>query len=173
MGGGDGGASGSGPSDFGTGDFAIEYYFYPTQVASTRAILDMRPNSTPAAKPVMYILATGVLNYFTANALRIASAASTVSANTWAYASYVRDSGTGRLYYGTVAGGTATSVGSWADSTNYNGTGTIYLSTLFNSGTGAASSPGAMLFDSFRITKGNSRGYNGASYTIPGQFPSF
>jgi hypothetical protein len=154
------------PFNFGTGDFCVETWLYITALpASGYAIFEGlnigglgERNSTFVA----YIDTTGKINIFSSNAV-ILTTTNTVPANQWVHVAIARDSGTLRVYIGGTRGGSV------SNSTSMN-TGACVIGRLGDSA--------GYLFsgwmDDYRITKGASRGYTGATITVPATaFPTF
>jgi hypothetical protein len=110
---------------FGTGDFTIETWLYPTTVTSSvgQVLFDMRggnagSNAVPA--PMVYLQANGTLTYYVLGANTIAS--SILVANTWNHIALVRVSGSTKLYLNGVAAATV-----YTDSNNYGTTNTLTI----------------------------------------------
>lgn len=109
------------PFAFGTGDFTIELWAYPTGgLAATPSYIDFRGSSVPSPAPVFYN-DNGTLSYFVAGANRITASYSTL--NAWVHLAIVRISGATKMYVnGTQVGSTYT------DTNNYVvGTGGPYI----------------------------------------------
>lgn len=141
--------------NFGTGDFTIEGWFYFTALAASN-IIDCRANSASnGAFPTIYCLSNlGSLRYFVNSADRITGANGTLSANTWTHIALSRVSGNTYLYAnGAQAGAT------WADSTNYAGSGSFW-------GSSSNANPISGYMQELRVTKGVGR-YSGATCTVP------
>jgi hypothetical protein len=100
---------------FGTGDFTIEFWMYPTAAFSTTRVFStytggiaIYPNNSGNIVVDAYGVATRV------------TTSSTVSINTWTHIAVVRSSGTTTVYIGGISGG------SGSDSSNYTNTG-LYI----------------------------------------------
>ena len=100
---------------FGTGDFTIEMWIYPTALTSTEGatviFYDQRPASTDGNYPCIY-MESGQLRYFVNSADRITGL--TLSINTWYHVAVCRSGTSTKMFLnGTQTGST------WSDSTNY------------------------------------------------------
>lgn len=143
----------------GTSDFVLEGWFRMNSVSGSKTVLDTRLAGSNGAYSVVYVNA-GALTYYVDSADRISGG--TITASTWWYWAVARDSGTTRLYAGTS--GTASLIGSWSDSTNYN------AMSFYSFGKNVASGGGgevAGYTDEFRASVGTSRGYTGSSISVP------
>ena len=104
---------------FGTGDFTVELWFYPTSASSGLQLLDFR-GAEPSITPLVYQKAasTGVLEMYVNGAAKITSAASAITNNAWNFIAISRVSGNTRMYCGTS--GSIPQVGStYVDANNY------------------------------------------------------
>ena len=111
---------------FGTGDFTIETWAYFAGVSTQQNFIDLRSTAGSTA-PILYITATGVVNYSVGGAALISSASNAVPANTWNHIALSRSSGSSKIFVnGTQVGSTA------ADSTNF-GTTIAAIGGVFNS----------------------------------------
>lgn len=140
---------------YGTADFTIQFWAYPTSyTGGVQALYDQRTSGSQP-RPCIYILAN--MYYYVNGANRITT--TVPSLNAWHAFAISRYMGTTYLY---VDG---TSVGSWVDTTNYT-TSPIYIGT-------AGDSVGAQGFNGFvdemRVTKGVGL-FDGTSYTPTGPF---
>jgi hypothetical protein len=101
----------NGEFNYGTGNFTIEMWIYPTEVATTQYVYDARGSTQNG--PTIYFTSTGVLNYYATGTNRISGG--TVVANSWQHIALSRSGTSTRLFLnGTQVGST------WSDSTNYN-----------------------------------------------------
>jgi hypothetical protein len=98
---------------FGTGDFTLEYWYYPTSYADSLGI-DMRPASTQGAYPSMGPRATGSTIYYTNSTFRITSSTTATPLNTWNSIALVRYQGNTKMYINGVQEGST-----FVDNTNY------------------------------------------------------
>jgi hypothetical protein len=146
---------GSANLSFGTGDFAVEMWLYPTST-QTSFLADWRLSGN--AGPAFY-LQNNVLNFYDGGPLNVA-ASGTVSSNTWTHVAAARSGSTLRLYQD---GGL---VGTLTTSQNMGGPGNLsiaYHNNTYYTG----------YMDDIRITIGSARGYTGSTITVPaGPFPA-
>lgn len=98
---------------FGTGDFTLEYWYYPTSYTDSLGI-DMRPAATQGAYPTMGPRATGSTIYYTNTGFRITSSTTATPLNTWNSIAIVRYQRNTRLYINGVQEGIT-----FVDNTNY------------------------------------------------------
>ena len=154
---------------FGTGDFTIEYWAYPTS-GTNNGIFQISDTAGGFKQSAANSLA---MNIYTTNSVTIyvnqfnySTGNNTLPFNTWTHLAIVRSSGVTKLY---INGSLVTSIGtagSITDTTNYSGTYIViggYYSTsyLWNG-----------YIDDFRITKGYAR-YT-SNFTAPtSAFPIF
>lgn len=149
---------------FGTGDFTIEGWIYPTGVSGTDSVIfDLRSGSSANNSPVM-IIASGTNNlvYIAAGAARITGSA--VTLNTWSHFAVSRSGTSTKLFLnGTQVGSTYT------DTNNYLNPARLWV------GADDDGSPNAYYIgyiDDLRVTKGVAR-YT-ANFTPPTQaFPPY
>jgi hypothetical protein len=141
---------------FGTGDFTIEMWIYPTQLTggTQYQLFNTGPNNTGQAS--FRISTAGKLVFFADNSGPfIITGATTLSANTWQHVAVTRSGTTIRIYLNgssdvsgtsgySFGGGPSAYVGYWPSDTG----------------------PYFGYMDDIRITKGYAR-YSGASYTVP------
>ena len=108
---------------FGTGNFTIEFWYYPT-ATTQQGLLGFRPGSTNGAYPAIvgnYFGTVGTnggaqargFSYYTNSSLRI-SAANVLTANTWQNIAVVRNNGNTAAY---INGSQVGNI--YVDSTNY------------------------------------------------------
>jgi hypothetical protein len=159
-------AAASATYTIGTSDFVIEGFFRTTTSANNRTLIDLRPPSTNGAYPYIRWVASGTtLRYHQSSADRI-TATTTFANNTWHYLACARDTSGGvstvRLYWGVASGGTVPLLGSYVD------TGVNYANTIIGIGLSAFFTEVlAGNADDIRLTVGTSRGYTGATVSIP------
>ena len=132
---------------FGTGDFTIEMWIYPTSLAAEIILYDQRPITTNGYYPVIYML-SGQLRYFINGTDTITG--STLSTNTWYHVAICRSGTSTKMFLnGTQTGST------WTDSSIYlNGTNRPIIATHgYNPGQSSYTG----YIDDLRITKGVAR----------------
>lgn len=149
----------------GTADFTLEIRYQPFSTASALNLIDMRPGAN-GFYPTIDISATGKVLYFTNNITRITGTTSLLPGRDY-FIAYTRASGTGTLWFG-QGGGTASSEGTWADTSTYAATGDIFIAgSFFRSGPPAGSA-----WDEIRLTVGTAR-YS-SSFPVPtDRFPDY
>lgn len=104
---------GSSAFAFGTGDFTIEFWVYPTTLTSGSVFYDSRPASTSGVYPVLDVT-TGNFIRFSNDAGFVITATLALTLNAWNFVALSRVSGTTRLFInGTQSGG------NYTDSKNY------------------------------------------------------
>ena len=101
---------------FGTKDFTIEFWYYPTSITTSVTVLGFRPLSTEGTYPT--ILAsfgtTGTIALYSSGATRLVSATNALIINQWNSVALVRSSASTKIYInGNQSGGT------YVDTTNY------------------------------------------------------
>jgi hypothetical protein len=147
---------------FGTQDWVIEGWFYPTG-SFGGTLVTARSSTGVVGGPTVVIDGSGLLQYFIASAdnstWQIAGTGSGVSLtlNAWQHIAIVRSGSTLRAYKDGV-GGTSVSI-SEGIGTNGN------LSLMAGSAAGGQNVSGYV--DDFRITVGSDRGYTGSTITVP------
>ena len=133
---------------FGTGDFTIECWLYPTTNNQNCNFFDARPSATNGLYPNISLSASGnQVLWYTNSATQIT--AGTLSPNAWYHLAVVRNSGSTKIYInGTQSGGTYT------DTNNYLCGAPVVL------GAGSltlGSTPYTGYISDFRVTKGYAR----------------
>lgn len=149
---------------FGTGNFTIEFWMYPTNPALgfAQSIYDQRPTSTSGLYPTIYFDGSGNILYYTNSANRITG--STISANAWYHIALTRSGTSTKLFInGTQSGSTYT------DSNNYiNSSGRPWIGQ-FSDSTAPTTTYALTCFNGYiedlRVTKGIAR-YT-ANFTAP------
>jgi hypothetical protein len=149
---------------FGTGNFTIEFWMYPTNPALgfVQSIYDQRPTSTQGLYPTIYFDGSGNILYYTNSVNRITG--STISANAWYHIALTRSGTSTKLFInGTQSGSTYT------DSNNYiNSSGRPWIGQ-FSDSTSPLITNALNCFNGYiedlRITKGVAR-YT-ANFTAP------
>jgi hypothetical protein len=106
--------AGQAPFVFGTGDFTIELWVYPTSFATFPTFIDMRDPGGTGGGTNFYCMTNGELRFASSNVDRIVSGAAVLSLNTWAHIALCRIGTSTKMYLnGTQVGSTYT------DTTNY------------------------------------------------------
>lgn len=98
---------------FGTNDFTIEYWYYPTSYTDSLGV-DMRPIATTGAYPTVGPRATGSTIYYVNGVFRITSLTTATPLNQWSSVAIVRYQGNTKMYINGVQEGVT-----FADNTNY------------------------------------------------------
>jgi hypothetical protein len=145
---------------YGTGNYTIECWLYPTTGATNQRTILGRESTGDVSIPYIYLKQTSgyLAVYYSSD---IASTSAAISQNTWTHVAVSRASGTTRIFVNGVQDGTG------ADTTNLISPNFI---TIGASGSGAAL-PFTGYIDDLRITKGYAR-YT-ANFTPPTQaFPN-
>jgi len=138
---------------FGTGDFAIEAFVYPTTIAAGK-IFDFRTASPEVAALIdMDGSGTVQLNVNGSNVI----SGGTLTANSWFHIAVSRVSGTTSLFVNGTRVGAA-----YTDSNNYGNTKPLKIGANLN---GADAFTGYI--DEIRVSKGQARYANAASITVP------
>jgi hypothetical protein len=140
---------------FGTGDFTIEAWLYPTSFSTTNGpmFIDFRPNGTNSTSYFAIGISTGgVLNYSSNNNTYI-TAGTALSLNTWTHVVVARSSSTVKMFLnGTQTGSSYTDTNSYIGGTNRP---VIGANGFEQPSSGVDSFIGYM--DDIRITKGYAR----------------
>lgn len=141
---------------FGTGDFTIEAWIYPTSVNSGGNVFDNR-NSEPNVAPLWFLDTTAKLHlYVNGVDNKILTASNVMTNGSWHFLALSRVSGNTRMYVnGTQVGST------YVDANNYIKGGGAFGAS-FN---GASAMVNAFLGDT-RVTVGVGR-YSGTTHTVP------
>ena len=102
---------------FGTGDFTIEMWIYPSSVSGTRILYDSRPAGLQTTQPTLYM--SGALVVYYANSGNRIVATSSVSVNTWNHIALCRSGSSTRLFLnGTQEGSTYTDTIDYTNTTD-------------------------------------------------------
>lgn len=134
----------TGPS-FGTGDFCVECWVYPTVNNNTLILFDTRTADNDSTGFAFYLRSTGKLAYIYGNGV-VVEGTTTYSANTWHHVAVTRISGTVKLYLNGVQ------EASFAQANSYSNTAWKIGHQWSVSG---ALTPGYI--DDFRVTQGVGR----------------
>lgn len=130
---------------FGTGDFTIEMWIYPT-AGTSKMLYDSRV--TTGVYPTIYINASNAITFYTNGADRITGAAPTL--NTWQHIAVVRYSGVTKLYVNGTQSGS-----SYTDANVYLNAAARPVIGADGSSLGSQNYAGYM--DDIRVTKGYAR----------------
>ena len=98
---------------FGSGDFSLEAFVYPTASGSAMKIYDARPNTTPGNFPVFERNASNVAVFYV-DTTALITGTTVIQANTWTHVLVSRVSGNLRLFVNGVQDGSTVS-----NSTNF------------------------------------------------------
>lgn len=114
----------------GTGDFTVEAWINPTNVATTAYIMSMNyEGTTPSGQWALYMTGAGATKQFWFNSSagnNMASATVNLAANAWAHVAYTRSGTSGRFFVNGVQVGTTLT-----DSKNYPAaSGTFYVGRM-------------------------------------------
>jgi hypothetical protein len=101
---------------FGTGNFTIEFWYYPTSVTIQASLLGFRPLGLDGSYPAVLaaFTATGTIGYYTNNSFRLVTPVNSITINQWNAVAVVRAAGNTRIYINGVQSGTTL-----VDSVNY------------------------------------------------------
>ena len=135
---------------YGTGDFTIEFWYYPTSFAASAIpiILDQRTSGATEVVPTIITNTSGLLQYYVNGATRITG--STLTTNQWYHIAICRSGTSTKMFLNGVQDGST-----YSDSNNY-------ATSLVSLGAYSPSPTGYYIFGyigGVRITKG------GALYT--------
>ncbi len=134
--------SGGGADAFGTGDWTIEFYFFPIVLIGTMIITDFRTTNPDAAPAIYYNGST--INYFTVNADRIMG--TSIPTGSWSYIALSKVSGNTRMFIdGNQVGSTYVDANSYTNSAMCLGSG-FSAGQIING-----------YIDEYRVTKGVGR----------------
>ena len=139
---------------FGTGDYTVEGWIYPTTAGNSRCIIDFRAG---AGTDNAVFVGININNkpYFLVNNVAEIVATTSVTQNAWNHIALVKNSGTTTLYLNGVSQGT------YADAVDYGVAKPLIIGNTF-----AATAAFAGYIDEFRVTKGLAR-YT-ANFGVPG-----
>jgi hypothetical protein len=149
-------ASTSSAFSFGTGDFCVEMWVYPSGASAYQTLFSTRSSDTNEdADNVFLGFNTGTLTPIVFTSSLVLSGSASLSAGAWSHIAFVRASGVISIYLN------GTRIGNASFSTSITGTNASIGLTQNNEHQFAG------YIDDVRITKGNARGYAGASITVP------
>ena len=138
-------ASSSPNYGYGSGDFTLEFWAYPTSSSGIQVLIDQRTGSSTSAVPTIYT-SSGTIYYYVSGSNRITGGS--LSLNQWSHISICRSGTSTKLFInGTQSGSTFTDT-------------TTYLNAPVRVGDGndgAGPYPYSGYIDDLRITKGFAR----------------
>jgi hypothetical protein len=138
---------------FGTGDFTVEAWVYPTVGSAYRSLFDFR---SAAIEQSIYLgINTSNQLYLYVNGVITITTAATVSLSAWTHVALVRSSGTTKIYLNGTQSGS-----SWVDITNYGTTKPLRIGADWSAAYGFTG-----YIDDVRIEKGVAK-YT-ANFTAP------
>lgn len=151
--------TGSGYSllNLGTVDFTIEFWWYHTVTNSGKPLIDFRPTAANGAYPYIYFSSTS-LAYYVSSANRITTSAGAVTTSNWHHIAISRVSGVTTMYLN------GSTIGTWADATNYSVGATVPLIGANSVSSGQVYSNGYM--DGLRVVVGRSVFNGGSAPTV-------
>jgi hypothetical protein len=141
--------------NYGSGDFTLEFWFYPTSVGSG-VVWDQRPAGTNGLYPSLYTDGSSNMRYYTNSADRITGTGGLLTNNAWHHIAVCKASGSTKMFIdGTQNGST------YADGNTYLQGPIVIGSSSFSIGTSQA----VGYYQEPRATKGVGR-YT-ANFTVP------
>ena len=144
--------------DFGTGDFTIDFWYYPTAHKNWSELWDTRTGQYTAGGTVLYTDANGIIYFYVTNGSSgtIAITGNSLSLNTWSHIEVSRSSGSTKLFInGEQSGSTYT------DSNDYTNPSTSVKIGTDQSNTYSATG----YFNDFRVINGTA--LHTANFTPP------
>lgn len=127
---------------FGTANFCVEWWCYPTSVTGTQVLMDFRTGASDTA-PTIYASGTQ-LRFAEGGTDRITGGS--LAQNTWQHVAVARNAGTTRLFLDGVV------VGTYTDNNDYGATKPIVIGADYNNANNYAGH-----FDEIRVSKGTAR----------------
>ena len=127
---------------FGTANFCVEWWCYPTSVTGTQVLMDFRTGASDTA-PTIYASGTE-LRFAEGGTDRITGGS--LALNTWQHVAVARNAGTTRLFLDGAV------VGTYTDSNDYGSTKPVVIGADYNSANNYAGH-----FDEIRVSKGTAR----------------
>ena len=141
---------------YGTGDYTIECWIFPTSASVTDQIIIDHRTDTSTHVPVLH-LTSNLYLYLTVDSSPVITTTSAVTLNSWSHIAICRQGSNTRLYLnGNQVGST------YVDSTNFVSS-PLTIGTKYNFVNSFAG-----YIDDLRIEKGSAK-YTGATYTVPSQ----
>ena len=132
---------------FGTGDFTIEFWIYPTNAgAALQQVYDNRTATTDTK--VNIGVRTNTITYCVGSSILLTSASSSIVSNVWQHVAVVKSSGTTKIYINGTQSGS-----SYADSYNFTSPAECVIATPGDS-RGSATYSFAGNISDVRVTKG-------------------
>jgi hypothetical protein len=101
---------------FGTGNFTMEFWYYPTSLVAAVTVMGFRPQGVDGAYPCILASfgSTGSIQWYVSGSTRLTTPANAITLNQWNAVAVVRAASNTRIYINGVQSG-----GTFADSTNY------------------------------------------------------
>jgi hypothetical protein len=141
---------------FGTGDFCVEMWVYPSGTSAFQTLFSTRSSNTGEdSSNVFFGFNTGTLTPIVYTNGLVLTGSSSLSAGTWSHIAFVRASGVISIYLN------GTRIGNTAFGTSITGT---------NASVGLTQNSEHQFsgyIDDVRVTSGSNRGYTGATITVP------
>jgi len=140
---------------FGTEDFTVEGWIYPTTSTGLRSLFDFRAGTAVDDAVAVYLNGSNQPYLYVTGSIQIQSTVA-LNLNAWNHIAYVRQGTTGTLYLNGISRGT------WTDNTDYGVAKPLVIGAQYN---------GLSFFfegniDELRISKGIAR-YSGATLIVP------
>lgn len=101
---------------FGTKDFTIEFWYYPTSITTSSSVLGFRPKNVDGVYPSILASfgSTGTIALYSSGAIRLVSATNALTINQWNSVAVVRSSAVTKIYINGNQSGL-----NYTDTTNY------------------------------------------------------
>ena len=147
---------------FGTGDFSIDVWYYPTSIPSIDSIiLDGRPTNTAVTIPLIYYSSSGAIGFFVENQWNDILVA---KPGRWYHIGWSRKDGNSRYFVKGAGASLPTQVGNRTDTNNYPAYSPI---TIGQHQYGGNYLPGYL--HNLRVVKGRSLFHTSAEFDSEGQ----